>query len=331
VSDELWIEASADHEGLVREAAFARADAELEPVMSFLLGARSPQEFAHRSALAQESVRSVASLCGVGEDELMATARRRFELYRQALAEGVDPLQEVVDCSHASGGPEKPDEHSTGPAPDAYSEVPPAPPRGPAPQVTQVRPPQMGPVQEATGSLRRRADTGGAADMTPFYTPPMPPDTGTGMGSTDTSVPGANTNDMTPSLPNSGPAGANAPMPEIGQVTSSKDPVRRQVLATAALIRQANRHLPPAECERVARQVVGRYLTADLAGSVMDDDPGSGGGDGGGSHDSGTGPFGHMLEWKGLNSMMPGGGGGAAGEAAGAGEGLGELAGLAAL
>ena len=311
--DDLWIEATASHEEMAREAALARADAELDGVMPFLLASRSDAEFDHRSALAGESIATIAARCGVDEDELHATARRRFELYREALAEGVDPLQEVVDCSHASGGPEKPDEHSTGPAPDAYSEVPPGPTRGPSPQVTQVRPPELGPVTEATGSLRKQADAG---MMTPSYTQPVPPDTGLGAGSTDIGTPGANTNDMTPSVPTGGPAGRNTPDMPVTTTASVADPVRRKVLAVTAAIRETNPALPPQEAERVARKVVGRYMTADLDSSVMEDDPGShaqGGGSGSG------GGLGHViqhgLEWQGLKGMMPGGAGGAAGGA----------------
>lgn len=323
--DDLWIEATASHEEMAREAALARADAELEGVMPFLLASRSDAEFDHRSALAGETIATIAARCGVDEDELHATARRRFELYREALAEGADPLQEVVDCSHASGGPEKPDEHSTGPAPDAYSEVPPGPTKGPAPQVTQVRPPVVGPVTEATGSLRKQADAG---MMTPSYTQPVPPDTGLGAGSTDIGTPGANTNDMTPSVPTGGPAGQNTPdMPVT--TTASKDPVRRKVLAVTAAIQATNPTLPATEAERVARKVVGRYMTADLDSSVMDDDPGgTSPGNGGSSSGGGLGHvIQHGLEWQGLKGMLPGGAGGAA-EGAGL---IGDAAELAAL
>lgn len=311
-ADDLWIEATASHEEMAREAARARADAELDGVMPFLLASRSDAEFDHRSALAGESIAVIAARCGVDEAELHATARRRFELYREALAEGQDPLQEVVDCSHASGGPEKPDEHSTGPAADAYSEVPPGPTKGPDPQVVQVRPPELGPVTEATGSLRKQADM-----MTPSYTQPVPPDTGLGAGSTDIGTPGANTNDMTPSVPTGGPAGRNTPdMPVT--TTASADPVRRKVMAVTAAIRETNPALPPQEAERVARKVVGRYMTADLDSSVMEDDPGSGGQGSGSGSGSGGGlshVIQHGLEWQGLKGMMPGGAGGAAGGA----------------
>lgn len=309
--DDLWIEASADHEALAKEAALARADAELDGVMPFLLASRSPAEYGHRRDLAWDSLCTIAARCGLEPGDLAGIADRRFVLYREALAEGVDPLQEVADCSQASGGPEKPDEHSTGPAPDAYSEVPPGPTKGPDPRVTQVRPPELGPVTEATGSLRKQAD-GGSAMMTMPYTPP---DLGTGAGSTDIGTPGANTNDMTPSLPTGGPAGQNTPdMPVT--TTASADPVRRKVLAVTAAIRETNPALPVTEAERVARKVVGRYMTADLDSSVMEDDPGSPGQGGGSGSGGGLGHvIQHGLEWQGLKGMMPGGAGGAAGGA----------------
>lgn len=335
----LWDEASAYHETMAREAALALADAEMEAVMPFLLASRSAEEYVHRSALAQDSIAAIAARCGLDADELLTTARRRFELYREALADG-DSNAPIFDelrrqdggGSGFGGGPEKPDEHSEGPGPDAYSEVPPGPPRGPNPGVTAPRPPMAGPVQEATGSLRRQAET---------LVPPMPPDTGTGRGSVDMGLPSSSLDGRSPSLAAGGTAGNTAPItpPEIGQVTSSRDPVRRRVMAVTAAIRETNPHLPAAECERVARQVVGRYMRhADLAGSAMDDQPvGSGGGGNGGGNSGGSGGGGgglvqKGLEWKGLRSMMPGGGGGAAADAAGAGAAdLADVAAVAAL
>lgn len=321
MSDDLWFEASADHEAMAKEAALARADAELDGVMPFLLASRSPAEYGHRRDLAWDSLCTIAARCGLEPGELAGIADRRFALYREALAEGQDPLQEVADCSHASGGPEKADEHDTGPAPDAYSEVPPGPTKGPDPRVVQVRPPEIGPVTEATGSLRKQADAGNM--MTPSYTTPMPPDTGTGMGSTDTGLPGANTNDMTPSLPTGGPAGNNTPDMPVTSPTASADPVRRKVLAVTAAIRETNPALPAAEAERVARKVVGRYMTtADLNSQVLDDDPNGGQGGGSGSSGSGHGlgtTIQHGLEWQGLKGLMSGGGaeaGSLAGDAA---------------
>jgi hypothetical protein len=115
-----------------------------------------------------------------------------------------------------------------------------------------------------------------------------------------------------------------------------RDPVRRQVEAIAASVAASNPQLPASECRRVARRVVGGYLRqADMASSVMSDEPwagspGSAGSGSGGSGDGGDGGGGmlqHHLEWQGLKSMMPGGDGGGAGAA---GE-LGEAAELAAL
>lgn len=336
-SSDLWAEASANHDDMAREAALALADAELEAVMPFLLAARSPEEYVHRSALAQESIRSIAARCGLNEDELMAVAARRYALYREALAEGTDPLSQLpLDNGH--GSPEKPDEHDEGPDyAHGYSEVPQGSPGGPDPAVTRPRPPMSGPVQEATG-MRRQADASPGGMMTSPYMP-MPPDTGTGAGSVDMGTPNPAAGGMTPSLPagvsSNGDDTLPITPPTIGQVTSSSDPVRRRVMAVTAAVAAVNPQLPEDEAERVARQIVGRYFQADLSGSVMNDDPvndgssssgGSGGGSGGGNM------LQHGLEWQGLKSMLPGGGGGAAaagGEAAGAGELLGDAALLA--
>jgi hypothetical protein len=112
-----------------------------------------------------------------------------------------------------------------------------------------------------------------------------------------------------------------------------RDPVRRQIEAIAASVAASNPQLPSSECRRIARRVVGGYLRrADLASGVMSDEPwasspgadsGSGAGGGGGD-----GMLQHGLEWRGLKSMLPGGGAGAAGEA---GAGLADVAELAAL
>jgi hypothetical protein len=314
MSIDLWEDAESAHEAMQRQAALDLADRHLEGVMPFVLAARTPAEAAHRLSLAGDSIAEIALRCGVDPGELFATAARRYELYREALAEGTDPLDTVVNATHPQGsGPEKPDEHDTGPAPGAYSEVPPGPEKGPVSQVTQVRPPQAGPVTEATAA-RHQADAGD-------YLAQTPPDLGTGMGSVDLGVdPG------TGSIP-AGSAGAQqAPLPAgVGQVTSSRDPVLRQVLAVAAVVQAQNPGLADEECRRLARKTVGQFLTADLDSSVMADDPGSGGG--GGHGGGGTGPLGHALEGQGIRSMLPGGGGGGA---AGAGA-VSDLAEVAAL
>jgi hypothetical protein len=62
------------------------------------------------------------------------------------------------------------------------------------------------------------------------------------------------------------PAAPPAPQP-------APDPVRRQVMAVTASIRAANADLPEADAERLARRVVGRYLTADLTSSEVSNDP----------------------------------------------------------
>lgn len=309
---DLWAEASYSHEAMTREAALARADAELESVMPFLLAARSPDEFGHRMALAADAVTAIASRCDIGESELIAVAARRYELYREALAEGTDPmvsLEPLLNGSGAGSGPEKPDEHDEGPdLGHGYSEVPPGASGGPDPAVTRPRPPARGPVQEATGSLRRQAGQAPGAMMTPPASPPQAAGPPAAPGGAAAGMPAgvtSNGDDTVPITP-----------PSIGQVTSSADPVRRRVTAVTAAIRETNPHLPASECERVARQVVGRFLReADLDSSVMNDQPvesGGSGGSSGSSGDSGGGLVQHGLEWQGIRSLM----GGGAGEAA---------------
>jgi hypothetical protein len=322
--DDLWEAASEDGDAIRRTASAAAGDAQLETVMPFLLAARSDQEFAHRVAMAQGSLSAIAASCDVPEADLVATARRRFELLREAYAEGVDPVIALEPLLNGGGygqGPEKPDEHDQGPDfSHGYSEVPAGPPGGPNPQVTMPRPPSTGPVQEATGRMRRHADASSQIPMpAPYQAQPL--DTGTGPGSLDTGVASPQTMGMPASLP-------------VGSPTASRDPVRRRVTAVARVIARANPQLPPSECARISRIVVGRYLReADLDSSVENNQPlGGGSGDSGGSSGGGGGSglgttVEHGLAWKGLSSMMPGG------EAAGAAAGGGEAAelGLAAL
>lgn len=338
--DDLWAEASADHDAMAREAAVALADAELETVMPFLLASRSDGEYVHRSALARESIRSIAAGCGLGESELMAVADRRYRLYREALAEGIDPLGQLP-LGEGHGSPEKPDEHREEPDyAHGYSEVPRGAPGGPDPAVTRPRPPADGPVQEAAGSLHQAGASPQGMMTSPYM--PMPPDTGTGKGSLDTSVPSPSAGGMTPSLPagvsSNGDDTLPVTPPSIGQVTSSADPVLRRVMAVTAAVAAVNPQLSGDEAERVARQIVGRYFReADLAGSVMNDEPVGDSDSSGGVSSSGGGGEGtggvvqHGLEWQGLKSMLPGGGGGAAGAGAGEAAGAGELLGDAAL
>lgn len=330
MDDDMWEAASEDAGRLRREAAMATADAEMSgSVMPFLLASLSDGEYGHREAVAMTSIASISQRHDVDVADLTATARRRWELYRQALAEGTDPVSQLEPLLNGGGygsGPEKPDEHDEGPDfSHGYSEVPPGPPGGPSPQVTRPRPPMTGPAQEATGSLRRRADASPQGGMTQPYMPP--PDTGTGNGSLDTAAP-SSPGGMTPSLPagvsSNGDDTVPVTPPGIGQVTSGGDPVRRKVTAVTAAVASANPGLPRGECERVARLVVGRYLReADLTDSVMSDAPmPSGqqdGGGQGGSSGGGGGLMSHVLEGQGLRSMIPGMGGGGAGAAAGAG------------
>lgn len=318
--DDLWEIASGDHERFSREAALARAEAELESVMPFLLAARSEQEFEHRTAYAAETFELIAARTGTDAGELAATARRQYELCREALAEGTDPVTALEPLLNGGGngsGPEKPDEHSEGPDfSGGYSEIPVGNLTAPDPAVTRPRPEVAAPVTQPVAS-RRQADASPQSAMMMPYTPP---DLGTGPGSLDIGVPSAQTVGQTPSIP----AGEAA-----SQRTARRDPVHARVRQVTAMIARANPGLPKAECERLGRRVVSRYLRqADLTDSVMGNgpmnDPGSSSqGSGGGSH-----PIQHALEWQGARSLM--GGGGAAGAAEGA-SAAGELAEMAPL
>lgn len=332
MTDDLWTTASEDHDHFAREASLARAEAELDGLMPFLLGSRTEQELGHRLAAAEDSVMLIAARTGMDPDEIEATARRRYDLYRQALMEDTDPMASLEPLLNGGGygtGPERPLEHSQGPDfSGGYSEVPAGPLGGPDPQVTQVRQEAPGPVSEATGSLRRRADADPGSMMMSPYTPP---DLGTGSGSTDIGMP-AGSGGLTPSIPAGSPGGGG--VAPVGQATShpgvtstaSADPVRSRVQRATAMIAEANPGLPRAECERLGRQVVSRYLRhADLTDSVMSNGPATdsgSGGSGGGGGGGGGGAVKDMLEGQGLRSMIPGlgGGGEAAGAAAGAGE-----------
>jgi hypothetical protein len=91
-----------------------------------------------------------------------------------------------------------------------------------------------------------------------------------------------------------------------GQVTSRLDPVHGRVRLATAAIASANPQLPPAECERVARLVVGRYLMADLSSSVIDDDRSDDGGEG--QQGGGKGGMSGLEEYglgRGLLSAAP--------------------------
>lgn len=335
--DDLWEAASGDHDRITREAALARADAELSGILPFLYQARSEEEFFHRLALAGESLAAVEARNGLEEGEMTETAARRYALYREALMEGQDStvaLDPLLQGGQYGSGPEQPLEHEEGPDfSHGYSEVPMGNLTGPDPQVTAPRQNGPGQVTQATGSLRRQADGSPSAAMTPSY---MPPDLGTGSGSVDMGLPSAATGGQTPSIPAGMPGGPTAPV----GTTASRDPVRSRVLRVTAMIARANPGLPRAECERLGRKVVSNYLRqADLNDSAISNGPMSGGGSGGGGESSGgggTGFAGHALEWQGAKSLMKGMGGGgeaagAAGEAAGAVGELGELAPLMAL
>jgi hypothetical protein len=371
---DLWHEASADHDYEARETALAQAEAQMQPVYAFLYQSRSGRELEHRMAFAGHRIVHVATACGLEPAELEETARRRWALLKEALPEGTDPLAQTLDSGRAFGtGPEKPDEHREGPDFEhGYSEIPPGPPGGPAPAVTQVAEPEVppGPFSEPTASLCRcgskitkkgkckvcRHAAAGCMCRTADVTSGTAPVTGmpsTGAGGA--AVPaGVGTTPVGPDGMRGGRMPGRAQQPAAAQgapgggaaggfdltpaqdVTAARrpDPVRRQVEAIAASVAASNPYLSGTECRRVARRVVGSYLQrqGDLASSVMSDEPWAGspgaqpsGGDG----DKGGGMLEHGLEWRGLKSMMPGGGAGAgAGEAAGLG---GELAGAAEL
>ena len=323
---DLWAEASADHEALAREAALARAGAELEEgVMPFLLASRSPVEFGHRMALAADSLAAIAEATGVQHSDLVTVAVRRYELMREALDEGVNVLQEletVSDSNSHGSGPEKPDEHTTGPdfAHD-YAEIPQGAPQGPDPAVTRPRPPGAGPVTEATGSLRRRADANQGSMMMPSSPSAM---TGSGSAGTPPSLPAGVTGNGSspPAPPDMTPAPDEATTQGLENfnglngitTAASADPVRRQVLAVTAAVASTNPQLPQAECERVARVVVGRYFQADLTDSVMSNGPVDSGGGSGDGNSSGGGGMSGMEETmlgRQLINKLPGGGGGA--------------------
>jgi hypothetical protein len=371
---DLWFEASADHDLEAREASLAQAEAEMMPVWPFLFEARSERELDHRLAFAQLRIEHIAAHCGLDYGELAETARRRYALLKQALPEGADPVDQVLQSGRTFGtGPEKPDEHR-----DAvdfahnYSEIPPGPLGGPNPAVTRIEEPEIpglfggggegeeGPGIEPTASLCRcgsritrkgkcrvcrhraadcmcRTAQGPAQVMGPALSGPA----AAGVGTTKVNADGTRAGGtlpprvQAPAAPAVSGAGAGGqydltPAQDVTAARRRPDPVRRQVEAIAASVQASNPYLSGSECRRVARRVVGTYLSrqADMAGSVLSDEPwrdagpqpsGGGGGDGGDG-----GMLQHGLEWRGLKSMMPGGGAGAAGE-------LGEAAELAAL
>jgi hypothetical protein len=179
----LWTEASADHDAERHAAALDEAGAHLASVMPFLLQAETERELGHRLSFAGMRLRTIEASTGVPVPELEDMARRHFALLKEALPEGVDPLQQLMQSGHSYGsGPEKPDEHDEGPDfSGGYSEVPMGYPGGPDPSVVTPYLTQPGPVQEATGSRHRRHAQGGS-DVSLAETPP---DTDTGFGSVD--------------------------------------------------------------------------------------------------------------------------------------------------
>jgi hypothetical protein len=365
---DLWHEAGADHDLEARQASLAQADAQMMAVYDFVFQAASSRELEHRLAYAGDRIERIAADCGLEPGELEDAARRRYALLREALLEGDDPVAPMLQGGQGGpGGAEKPDEHNEGPDfSHGYSEIPQGPPGGPDPRVTQVAEPQVQ-QQPAPGttaarrcvcaagltkkgkcrSCRRRPDacscrtalTSGGTPVTGM------PNTGAGGATMPAGAGGATS---TPDgmaaggqLPGAqqaagagagraGQAGSGFDLTPAQDITAARrDPVRRQVEAVAASVAASNPQLPASECRRVARKVVGGYLhRADLAGSVLSDEPVDSPGPGS-ERGTGSGSGGmvqHGLEWRGLKSMMPG-----AGEGAGGMAGLAEAAELAAL
>jgi hypothetical protein len=224
---DLWAEASADHEAEAREQRLAYASAALrDSALPFLLAATTPQDYLHRRYLAADRLQAIASASGISDTEMQDLADQHFGLYyqsvlqKQALPEGVDPLDPVMDASRSSGfgsGPEKPDEHDTGPDfAHGYSEVPMGPLQGPDPAVTVPVYGHPQPLSEATGARKTdclcgqplgnngrcsgchkksgkctcpagKAAWRRVADSSD-YLAETPPDLGTGAGSVDLSV-----------------------------------------------------------------------------------------------------------------------------------------------
>lgn len=330
----LWHEASYDHEASAHEAALDIAGAHMASVMPFLLQAATPRELDHRLSFAAMRLNHISAQSGVAVEDLEAMARRHFAILKQALPEGTDPMTMVMQAPQGGygSGPLKPDEHDEGPDfAGSYSEVPMGAPGGPVPQVTVPVFPGPQQVSETTAAMRRTADnTAGTAGMST-----LPAGSGTAPVSPDGASAQAPQTAMAP-LPGTQTSGGPSvsyntpPAQGPGMLAARRDPVADQIRAVASSVRASNPQLAESECRRIARRVVGGYLRhADMASSVTSDAPWAtspgaqqqSGGSGGGG---GTGPLGHMLEWQGLKSMMPGGGtgGGVAADVAEAGEAL---------
>lgn len=325
MTDLLWEEASLDHDAMAREASLARAEAELTGVMPYFFASRSWPEYAHRRALAEERLTSIALRSGLTPQEMTDLADMHMGLYVQAmtktaLEEGQDPLDAVLQAPAGGygSGPERPDEHSTqADFSNDYAEIPQGAPGGPPPQVVT---PQFGRPQapEEVTASRRTAAPGwspGKASLRRTAQDPMAGGTAPGAGADSANLPaGVTQGDLQPDGTQSG-GGLPPPPAAPGHQASraSADPVALQVSAVAASVQFANPGLPQSECRRVARRVVSRYLHADLESSVTSDDPGGGSGGSGGGGDSGGGggAVEHMLEGQGLRSLLPGTGGGA--------------------
>jgi hypothetical protein len=322
----LWAEASYDYDADARESMLDAAGAHMASVMPFLLQAGSERELEHRLIYAEGRLQQIEEATSVGVPDLQQMARRHYALLKQALPEGQDPLAWVPSAPAGYGsGPEKPLEHDDGPDFSGYSEVPQGAPGGPPPQVTTpvFEPPQQPqevtaantspvhscaecgrkltgrgtckgcgmlpgecPCSQKVARLQRHADnTAGQMAMST-----IPAGIGGGASSPDGSGSAA---PAAPTAPLPGDQTSQGPDatfdPAMTATGSRRDPVAEQISAVASSVRASNPHLPPSECRRVARQVVGSYLrTADLTNSVMYDrpdlgnpPPSSGGGGGG--------------------------------------------------
>ena len=300
---DLWTEAAFSHEAAAREAALARAEAELAGVFPFLAAARSMADYGHRRALAGDRLEAIALRCGADPAEIYEMADRHFALFReamgkQALPEGGDPLDQVLQGPAGGSGPERPDAHSEGPDfSGGYAEIPPGAPGGPPAQVTVPVPAVPQRPEEVTASARR------TAQPQPAYST-LPAGTGAGTAAGVTSPDGTGPGGVLPPARPVPMAAGGAP----GRVSdvSPGDPYNLQVTSVSQAVLASNPHLGEREARRVARKAVARYLRADLDSSVTSDDYGGGDGNGGGRGGGMSG-----LEEYGLGraliSKIPGG------------------------
>ena len=103
---------------------------------AFLFQSQTPRELEHRLAFAATRIERVADATGVPAADLEEAARRRYALLKEALPEGVDPVDEIMHPNQGFGsGPAQGYEHDEGPDfSHGYSEVPQGAPGGPDPR-----------------------------------------------------------------------------------------------------------------------------------------------------------------------------------------------------